>query len=65
MVQCPRCGMQLTKLSFHGTEAARCFDCHGMFLSEQDIRKLVGEEGYWSRAMHFFARKEYTERGEE
>jgi Zn-finger nucleic acid-binding protein len=59
-MRCPRCGMALSKLALHGVEVARCFDCHGIFIGEADIKKLVGEEGYWSRVMQFFARKEYA-----
>lgn len=58
-MRCPRCGMALSNLSLHGVDVARCFDCHGIFIGEADIKKLVGEEGYLSRVMHFFARKEY------
>lgn len=63
-MRCPRCGMALSKLSLQGVEVARCFDCHGMFIGEADIKKIVGEEGYLSRVMHFFARKEYSQGGE-
>lgn len=63
-MRCPRCGMALSKLALHGVEVARCFDCHGIFIGESDIKKLVGEEGYWSRVMQFFARKEYAEGNE-
>lgn len=60
-MRCPKCGMQLSKLALHGVEVSRCFDCHGIFMSESNVQRLIGEEGYFSRAMHFFARKDYVQ----
>jgi Zn-finger nucleic acid-binding protein len=64
-MRCPRCGMALSKLALHGVEVARCFDCHGIFLGEADVQKLIGNEGYFARAMHFFARKDYIKGSDE
>jgi Zn-finger nucleic acid-binding protein len=59
-MRCPKCGMQLTELALGGVMVDRCFGCHGMFLDADDIKKLMGHEGYWSRMLHFFARKDYS-----
>lgn len=59
-MRCPKCGMQLAELSLNGVMVDRCFGCHGMFLDADDIKKLMGQEGYWSRMLHFFARKDFA-----
>ena len=59
-MRCPKCGLQLTELSLNGVMVDRCFGCHGMFLDEEDVKKLMGQEGYWSRMLHFFARKDFA-----
>jgi Zn-finger nucleic acid-binding protein len=60
-MRCPKCGMQLSELSLHGVQVERCFGCHGIFLDESDIQRLIVQEGYWSRMLNFFARQDYED----
>lgn len=59
-MRCPGCGLALSQLALNDVMVDRCFNCHGMFLNEEAVKKLLGHEGYWSRMMHFFARKDYS-----
>ena len=59
-MRCPKCGMQLTELSLEGARVDRCFGCNGIFLDEDDVKKLIHQEGYWSRMMHFFSGQNYA-----
>lgn len=58
-MHCPRCGMELSELSLRGVVVDKCFNCHGVFLGEDELEKLAGHEGYWARMLRFFARKDY------
>lgn len=62
-MHCPECGLKLQQLALHGVMVSKCFNCHGVFLNGADLEKMVGEEGYWSRLLHFFARKDYDSHG--
>lgn len=59
-MRCPKCGMQLTELALEGARVDRCFGCNGVFLDEEDVKKLIHQEGYWSRMMHFFSGHDYA-----
>ena len=57
-MHCPSCGMQLHNIALRGVTASRCFSCHGVFLGEKALEKLIGHEGYWSTLISFFGAKD-------
>ncbi len=56
---CPACGQRLQKIALNEVEVLRCFGCNGCFLSEEDLKKLAKQPGYWERMLHFFVRSDY------
>ena len=60
-MHCPKCGMPLHEIALNGVMVERCFSCHGIFLDAIDVKKLTGEQGYWSRMLRFFAQTDYSE----
>jgi uncharacterized protein len=60
-MHCPKCGMQLHTIGYHGVEVDKCFNCHGVWLDDGELEKLAGKDkdGYWARMLRFFARKEF------
>ena len=59
-MHCPKCGMGMHEVALYGTMVATCFHCDGVFLAGADLAKVVGEEGYLQRIVHFFGRKDYS-----
>jgi hypothetical protein len=42
-MKCPKCGHDLSTISFRGVDVDRCFHCHGTFLDEGELEKLAGD----------------------
>ena len=59
-MRCPNCGMELHSLAMRDVTVAKCFNCHGVFLEEAVLQKLVGEEGYFARALQFFSQTDFV-----
>ncbi len=61
-MHCPKCGMQLQEIAFHGVSVDKCFSCNGVWLDDGELEKLGGKdkEGYFRRIIGFFGRKDYA-----
>ena len=44
-MRCPKCGLELRRISYKGVEIDRCFACHGTWLNAGELEKLAGGEG--------------------
>lgn len=54
-MRCPHCGMGLHEVVFRGVTVGKCFNCHGMFLSEAEVEKVAGkEDGFMPGLMSLF-----------
>lgn len=54
-MHCPKCGMELHALPFKGVVIDKCFSCHGIFLDNGELEKIVGEErGFLSGVLSLF-----------
>ncbi len=42
--KCPNCGMDLQSIQHAGLAVQRCFNCHGTWLSEGVLEKIVHEK---------------------
>lgn len=40
-MHCPKDGMELRTVSFHGIQIERCPECNGVFLDNRDLEKLA------------------------
>jgi Pyruvate/2-oxoacid:ferredoxin oxidoreductase delta subunit len=40
-MHCPKCGMELQTITFHGVELDRCFGCNGLWLDDGELEKVV------------------------
>lgn len=40
-MRCPKCGMELAEVTFRGVVVDACFSCHGMFLDQGEIDKVL------------------------
>lgn len=52
-MHCPKCGMDMQEITHSGWVALRCFHCNGVFIDADDIQKLLGKEGYWTKIFEF------------
>lgn len=43
-MRCPKCGSELTEVTFRSVTADRCFSCNGMWLDAGEIEHLAGHE---------------------
>ncbi len=43
-MHCPKCGLELHTITFHGVEIDRCFHCHGTWLDAGALEKLAVRE---------------------
>jgi len=44
-MRCPKCGQELSSTKLGGVEVDVCPGCHGMFLDDGELEKLVEERG--------------------
>jgi uncharacterized protein with PIN domain len=44
-MRCPKCGQELSATKLGGVEVDVCPGCHGMFLDDGELQKLVEERG--------------------
>lgn len=40
-MKCPKCGMDLTEISFEHIKVDKCFTCEGIFLDKGELEALV------------------------
>jgi len=43
-MHCPKCGMELTEVTFRGVQVDNCFSCGGMFLDQGETEKIIAFE---------------------
>jgi hypothetical protein len=43
-MKCPKCGMQLEEVAYHGVNVDKCFSCEGVFLDKGEIERIQGKE---------------------
>jgi len=43
-MHCPKCGLELHTVKFHGVAIDRCFHCHGTWLDAGELEKLAVHE---------------------
>ena len=54
-MKCPKCGMDLHAVDFHGINIDRCTVCGGTYFDHGEIEKLLDkEQGFFHRAMSIF-----------
>jgi uncharacterized protein len=56
LMKCPRCGMDLHKLTKGDVEIDTCFNCHGIFLDAGELERLQAvqsheKDGQWMGAI--------------
>lgn len=52
---CPRCGLELQEVVYHGVTVEKCFNCDGIFIGSQDLEKIAGkEDGFMPGLMSLF-----------
>ncbi len=40
-MRCPKCGMELEEVEFHGVMVDTCFNCGGMFFDKGEVDKIL------------------------
>jgi hypothetical protein len=54
-MRCPKCGTELHPLPYKGIVIDKCFSCHGIFLDDGELEKIVGEEkGFLTGVLSLF-----------
>ncbi len=43
-MKCPKCGMDLHTIQFHGLDIDQCFNCHGYWLDAGELERLAAPE---------------------
>ncbi|MFC1610167.1 zf-TFIIB domain-containing protein [Myxococcota bacterium] len=61
-MRCPKCGMELNEIAYRGVLVDKCFHCYGIWLDDGEMEKLAGEDGYWSKVLGFFSRKDFKDK---
>jgi hypothetical protein len=60
-MHCPKCGLELSEIDYHGIFVDACFGCNGMFFDGGEVEKLLGgkeQEGVLGRMVStLFGRK--------
>lgn len=55
-MKCPKCGMDLVTVEFHGVSIDRCAACGGTYFDAGEIEELLKREhGFLHRAMGIFS----------
>ncbi|MBW2272550.1 MAG: zf-TFIIB domain-containing protein [Deltaproteobacteria bacterium] len=54
---CPSCGSRLSRARYRDRSIARCGDCRGAWLSEEDLLGLVGRDWHTLRDIERFFEK--------
>lgn len=53
-MKCPKCGMDLTSMDFHGVTVDHCDHCKGTWFDAGEVEKVLeGNEGVFSRVFSF------------
>ncbi len=54
-MKCPKCGMDLKEIEFHGVKVDQCANCGGIYLDAGEIEQIAKhEEGVMSRVFSIF-----------
>jgi uncharacterized protein len=54
-MRCPKCGMELTTISYRDVQIDRCFSCGGTWLDEGELEQLAGREpGFLQKLISVF-----------
>ena len=54
-MRCPKCGMELQTLEFHGIKVDQCGNCHGVFFDAGEVEELLKHEsGVVGRVLSIF-----------
>ena len=54
-MKCPKCGMDLATLEFHGIKVDQCGNCHGVWFDAGEVEELLQKEsGVMSRVLSIF-----------
>jgi len=50
-MRCPKCGMELHEVEFHGVMVDTCLNCGGTFFDEGEVMKILssGDAGFLGR----------------
>jgi hypothetical protein len=43
-MKCPKCGMDLATIEFHGIKVDQCGNCHGVFFDAGEVEELLGKD---------------------
>jgi len=43
-MRCPKCGMELQEIEYHGVMVDGCFSCGGMFFDRGEVEKVIESE---------------------
>ena len=58
-MKCPKCGMDLAEMSYHGVTIDKCTACEGIWLDSGELETLLAEEhGVVRKIMHVFGLKD-------
>ena len=54
-MKCPKCGMDLTEISFAGVSVDKCFSCEGMWFDKGEVELIEQKEhGFVGRLLGMF-----------
>ena len=54
-MKCPKCGMDLATVAYHGVSIDRCLSCHGTFFDAGELEEVLKREGgFLHRAVSIF-----------
>lgn len=54
-MRCPKCGMELSTITFRGVAIDRCYSCEGTWLDKGELEQLAGKEpGFLQRLTSIF-----------
>ncbi|MEM9461178.1 MAG: zf-TFIIB domain-containing protein [Myxococcota bacterium] len=52
---CPKCGLDLTEITFRGVKVDKCFACGGVYLDDGELEQLAGKPGWFEAMRLYFA----------
>ncbi|MBK6916071.1 MAG: zf-TFIIB domain-containing protein [Deltaproteobacteria bacterium] len=54
-MHCPKCGMELSEITFRGVKVDKCFACGGVWLDDGELEELAGKPGFFEALRRLFA----------
>ncbi len=55
LMHCPKCGMELSEITFRGVKVDKCFACGGVWLDDGELEELAGKPGFFEALRRLFA----------